>query len=121
MANLSLPDWYVPPVEPPPPRHPEFDIADAAREQQLNDRYLAGRREILNTRFLGSMRHSTLRTRTHLNSTVLIGEPSSSSKPVMRSERAALLVHLAHFKSIDETTSQLTARRAKPQSIISKH
>ena len=50
MANFSLPDWYLPPADPPPPPRPaEFDIANAAREQQLNDQYLAGRREILNT------------------------------------------------------------------------
>jgi hypothetical protein len=49
MAEFNYPEWRVGP-EPPaadmPP--PEYAEADAVREQQLNDQYLAGQRQILN-------------------------------------------------------------------------
>src|SRR5882724_10491472 len=49
MAEFSFPYWWrdLPP-DPPPETVPEaFAEADATREQQLNDQYLAGRRQIL--------------------------------------------------------------------------
>ncbi len=49
MAEFNFPEWRQGP-EPPaadlPP--PEYAEADAVREQQLNDQYLAGQRQILN-------------------------------------------------------------------------
>ena len=49
MAEFNFPEWHLGP-EPPaadlPP--PEYAEADAVREQQLNDQYLAGQRQILN-------------------------------------------------------------------------
>src|SRR5258708_38242578 len=49
MPELIYPEWLMAP-EPPaadlPP--PEYAAADAVREQQLNDQYLAGQRQILN-------------------------------------------------------------------------
>jgi hypothetical protein len=49
MAEFNFPEWRLG-VEPPaadlPP--PEYAEADAVREQQLNDQYLAGQRQILN-------------------------------------------------------------------------
>ena len=49
MAEFNFPEWRLGP-EPPaadlPP--PEYAEADALREQQLNDQYLAGQRQILN-------------------------------------------------------------------------
>ena len=50
-ADLNWPDWRQDrapaPVDEAAP--PEYAPADATREQQLNDQYLAGRRQILNT------------------------------------------------------------------------
>jgi len=49
MAEFNFPEWRLGP-EPPaadlPP--PEYAEADAVREQQLNDQYLAGQRQVLN-------------------------------------------------------------------------
>src|SRR5258708_17621927 len=49
MAELNSPEWLrasEPPAADLPP--PEYAAADAVREQQLNDQYLAGQRQILN-------------------------------------------------------------------------
>src|ERR1700758_128880 len=50
MAEFNFPEWRLVPEPPPaadlPP--PEYAEADAVREQQLNDQYLAGQRQILN-------------------------------------------------------------------------
>jgi hypothetical protein len=50
MAEFNFPEWRLGPEAPPavdlPP--PEYAEADAVREQQLNDQYLAGQRQILN-------------------------------------------------------------------------
>jgi len=49
MAEFNFPEWRLasepPPADLPPPEYAE---ADAVREQQLNDQYLAGQRQILN-------------------------------------------------------------------------
>ena len=48
MAEFNYPEWLrasEPPAADPPP---EYGEADAVREQQLNDQYLAGQRQILN-------------------------------------------------------------------------
>src|SRR5712691_7061362 len=49
MAEFNYPAWLrasePPPADLPPPEYAE---ADAVREQQLNDQYLAGQRQILN-------------------------------------------------------------------------
>jgi hypothetical protein len=49
MAEFNFPEWRLasepPPADLPPPEYPE---ADTVREQQLNDQYLAGQRQILN-------------------------------------------------------------------------
>jgi hypothetical protein len=49
MAEFNFPEWRLasePPAADLPP--PEYAEADAVREQQLNDQYLAGQRQILN-------------------------------------------------------------------------
>src|SRR5216684_7010877 len=49
MAEFNFPEWLrasEPPAADLPP--PEYAAADAVREQQLNDQYLAGQRQILN-------------------------------------------------------------------------
>src|SRR5260370_31235378 len=49
MAESNSPVWLLasePPAADLPP--PEYAAADAVREQQLNDQYLAGQRQILN-------------------------------------------------------------------------
>ena len=49
MAEFNLPEhWFArsePPVDDVVP--PDYALANATREQQLNDQYLAGQREIL--------------------------------------------------------------------------
>src|ERR1700741_3290194 len=48
MAQFNFPDWRMVPEPPAPEVPPEYAEADAVREQQLNDQYLAGQRQILN-------------------------------------------------------------------------
>jgi hypothetical protein len=48
MAQFNFPEWRMVPEPPPPEVPPEYAEADAVREQQLNDQYLAGQRQILN-------------------------------------------------------------------------
>src|SRR5258708_7332619 len=47
MAEFNFPEWRIAPEPPAPAVPPEYAEADAVREQQLNDQYLAGRRQIL--------------------------------------------------------------------------
>src|SRR5258708_4110145 len=48
MAEFNFPEWLMAPEPPTPEVPPEYAEADAVREQQLNDQYLAGQRQILN-------------------------------------------------------------------------
>jgi hypothetical protein len=48
MAEFNFPEWRIAPEPPIPEVPPEYAEADAVREQQLNDQYLAGQRRILN-------------------------------------------------------------------------
>jgi hypothetical protein len=48
MAEFNFPEWLIAPEPPAPVVPPEYAEADAVREQQLNDQYLAGQRQILN-------------------------------------------------------------------------
>jgi hypothetical protein len=48
MAQFNFPEWLIAHEPPAPVVPPEYAEADAVREQQLNDQYLAGQRQILN-------------------------------------------------------------------------